>query len=321
MNCFRNALFIFSVALVSSHKAADGTSKICCQYLNPKCYEIPEACRTEQMVTINGGTMNGSTLIYTNSRNLTVNFRFSLPTSNNPNATVTYQNDTETKHSNSSFEITMEKKGINFSLTGNWSNSDMGWMFYYSEDGAFKDCFHRTATNLRVMVSYDVRAVDKQPLTIRAQDGCGVKVILAGEVRGNLDPCRNTLDFGDKGRFDASLINTTVTTENSLLNYTIYSNCVSADVMLYYQENCPLITTLQTTYSPAKQQTETQNQPLPHARLSAGNQNRNPFSAHAHTLKHTHHRRLPRIHLAHAYINVICITITKTLIKSRPKSY
>ncbi|CAL8096405.1 unnamed protein product [Calicophoron daubneyi] len=92
-------------------------------------------------------------------------------------------------------------------------------------------------------------------LTIRARDGCGVKVILDGLLKDKSDICTTTLDFNGVGKYDASLIGTTITTVANLLSYRVDSDCSSADVMLYYQENCPLITTESSTTTVSKSPT------------------------------------------------------------------
>ncbi|CAL8096408.1 unnamed protein product [Calicophoron daubneyi] len=66
MNYFRDALFVFFyVAFVSSCRAVDATD-----------YIIPEACRTNQEIVLDGSTMNGSTLTYYNTQKITVKFYF-----------------------------------------------------------------------------------------------------------------------------------------------------------------------------------------------------------------------------------------------------
>ncbi|CAL8076674.1 unnamed protein product [Calicophoron daubneyi] len=107
--------------------------------------------------------MSGSTFVYENTLMLSVRFEFFLPESNNPNATVSFRNDSGTRVYNASFDAEAEKKSINFSLSENWSAQDSGFVTYnsvYSDCGSVhvtlsyqEDCRSITATTSESTVS------------------------------------------------------------------------------------------------------------------------------------------------------------------------
>ncbi|CAL8096414.1 unnamed protein product [Calicophoron daubneyi] len=238
MNSFKTVLFVFCVALVSSHTAVDATD-----------YIIPQACQASQAFDLNGGRMNGSTFTYNNHQNLSVRFAFYLP-QQNPNATLSFYTDNKTEETNRSFWEMVSRSSIRFSFTGNWSERDAGFASYDSVDGP-EDCDNRTATNLRVRGYYEVPKVLGKNQFIWAREDCGVRITLYGVYPGGTGRCSTTLEFDGKENISTMQFVAPVTTTNGPISFRIYSNCSSADVLLNYQENCRSITTKSTEQSAA----------------------------------------------------------------------
>ncbi|CAL8076671.1 unnamed protein product [Calicophoron daubneyi] len=227
MNCFRNVLLVFSVAFVKLHTAVEATD-----------YIIPEACQTEQLFYLNGSTMGGSTFIYSNTRNTNVSFQFLFPQHISWEATVTFYTGSRTRVYNDSFIENVDKKSMNFSLTGTWLADDRVSVFYESGDLSPEVCYNRTATNLLVRGVYEVQQMKSGSYSIQARADCGVNVTLYGIYSVSSDQCNVTLKFSDGTTMNENSTGMTVASMNGPVLFDIYSDCERAEVALFYQEDC-----------------------------------------------------------------------------------
>ncbi|CAL8092695.1 unnamed protein product [Calicophoron daubneyi] len=240
MNFVEYFLLVFSVAFMSLQKATDA-----------KEYTIPEANPNQQSFSIDGGSMSGSTLIYDNYRGRDVKFGFYLTKTNNPNATVSFYANNETKVYNSNFELTVNGTSINFSLSSSWSAGDTGNAVYTTVNGPPEDGYDRNATNLPVAGAYEIQNTTGIRQRIWARDHCGVKVTLdsinAHPSDEDPDSCDTVLNFDDGRTVGESMIGETLTFPSSPVGFVINSSCAIGEVELFYSEAVSSNTTAPTS--------------------------------------------------------------------------
>ncbi|CAL8105186.1 unnamed protein product [Calicophoron daubneyi] len=236
MNCFRNQIFILSFALISLQTATDATD-----------YTVPAAKSVPQTFVLDGSTMNGSTLMLNNNKNLKVHFNFKLNMNNSQTANVTYVlgHETITQHTN--FSVVVNQESINFTLTGSWSSGDGGTASYYAANGSTEDDNDRNATNLPVEGVFLISQAKQTPQRIWTCDGCNLTVITRGTTVIYPSKCTTALYFPGMFPVRAETVGLTVTFANNPLTFNVTSYCELGYVVLSYQQGVlPATTTVST---------------------------------------------------------------------------
>ncbi|CAL8105192.1 unnamed protein product [Calicophoron daubneyi] len=232
MNYFRNFLFLASVALMSSHTAA-----------NPTEYEIPGAKRDPQVFFLEGGSMNGSKLLYNNSRMDSVNFNFTEEYLYGQNATITYSSGGMEATYKLPFEVSVTQGYATFTLTGNWTSNDAGVATYYAPNGTPEGDNDRNATNLSVEGSYSIEKIKNATQRIWAHGDCSIHVSMSYPSGLTPDGCKVTLKFSGIRDVDANNPDETLTSVSIPMIFATETTCTGGFVKFFYVEDCPSTTT------------------------------------------------------------------------------